>query len=175
MKTGNSGFNPYPYQPLLNYFYDGGPVPASAGASVDHVRSVWSFAEWMRDNFPDVFALVSQTRPDLLEPGVVVASGALAPSGSGLAGLSEVVNASDPVTDWGKQLLDLAKTYLQVDTQRDLLKANISLAERGLPPINSASLAPQVNFGLSSDMQKLAMFGVAGLVVAGLVSAFRKR
>lgn len=178
-------YDPFTYQPMLRYFYEGGPVPQAVAAiaaefpeAAAQVRSVWQLSEWMQTYLPDAYAMVSGNRPDLLDPGSVIASGSLVPTAGaiapGLAGLGEVA-PNEPVTDWGKQLLDLAKTYLQVDTQRDLLKANISLAERGLPPINAGSIAPQVNVGLSGDMQKLAMVAVGGLVLAGLISAVRKR
>jgi hypothetical protein len=178
-------YDPFTYQPMLRYFYEGGPVPQAVSAiaaefpeAAAQVRSVWQFSEWMKTYLPDAYAIVSGRRPDLLDPGSVIASGSITPApgaiAPGLAGLGQTA-PDTPVTDWGKQLLDLAKTYLQVDTQRDLLKANIALAEKGLPPINAGSIAPQVNVGLSGDVQKIAMLGLGGLVVVGIVSALRRR
>lgn len=181
------GFDPYTYQPQMRYLYDGGPLPQQLSAvaeqnpeAANHIRSVWQLSNWMQTYFPDMYSAITAQRPDLLDAGAVVLSGQLAvnkSSGGKLAGLGEtavtVGAPDDPITVWGKQILGFANNYLQFDAQRDLLKANVSLVERGLPPINAGQIAPQVNFGLSPDMQKIALFGVAGLVVAGLVGAFR--
>jgi hypothetical protein len=48
--------------------------------------------------------------------------------------------------------------------QQNLMSANIDLARRGLPPINPASIAPQVNFGLTSQTGGLVMMLAIGLL-----------
>ena len=80
----------------------------------------------------------------------------------------------DTITAWGSQMFDLAGKYLQYDQQRQILKLNITRAEKGLPPIDSSALAPTVNIGASPGVTQLGYLAVGGLVLAGVVAAFSK-
>jgi len=161
------GFDPYTYQPLLRFFYDG-------TGEVSHGSAITKFARWLKLEMPEAYAGVMQQRPDLLNAGKAVASGAVGVQG--LAGLGEANPAqSDPLSTWGNTMLDLAKGFMQYDTQRELLKVNLARAEQGLDPISGSMVAPQVNVGVSADLQKLGVVAVGGLIVVGLVAAMRRK
>ena len=163
----NTNYDPFTFQPLERWFYEG-----------QHYGAVGQFAEWLRANAPAAYAKVAAARPDLLNAKSALAG--MTASGAngvqrpgGLAGLGDA--GESPITSWGNQLLDLAKGYMAYDAQKDLLAVNLSRAERGQPPISAGSIAPQVNVGVSPEMQQLSYVAVGGLLLFGLVSAFRKR
>jgi len=166
-----STYDPYTYQPLLRFFYKG-------DANGSHGDALESFAQWMKQTHPQAFADLMKKRPDLLNSMTVVSSGSVGVSG--LAGLGDASSVyadsqTDPMTEWGTKLFDLAKGWMQYDTQRELLTLNISRAERGLPPISGSAVAPQVNVGVSPEVQQLGMIAVGGLIIVGLLAAARKR
>lgn len=63
-------------------------------------------------------------------------------------------------------ILDVLRDGLTVYNQQRILDANIDRAARGLPPINTAQIAPQYNIGLSQDTKNLLVIG--GLVLAAM-------
>lgn len=168
--------------------------------AAQHVYSVWNFLSWLQDANPALYNVIANT--PLADPVQVVSSGQLTPGGKpvaktagrGMGGLGDVyedaaiaeANANggmvptvpsaggDIYTQWGSKVFDLAGKYLQYDSQRQIVALNIKRAEQGLAPIDSGALAPQVNVGLSKNVQTLAYVAVGGLVVAGLVGAFAK-
>lgn len=96
----------------------------------------------------------------------------------GMGGLGQDTGSAEPsiMTDWGNNILDLAKGYLAYDTQKDLLKLNIARAEQGLAPIDPGSIAPQVNVGLSPATQNLAIYGLIGVgLIAALMAVTGKK
>lgn len=84
---------------------------------------------------------------------------------------------TSPLTQWGTSILDTIQStlpaYFQAKSQSDLMKINIARAEQGLPPIDSSSLAPTVNVGVSPAVQQFMYIAVGGLVLVGLYGAFR--
>ena len=161
------GFDPYTYQPLLRFFYEG-------EGGVSHGNAVKQFSAWLQKESPNAHADIMKKRPDLLKSEKAISNGAMGVPG--LSGLGEANPAQDaPLSEWGNSLLDLAKGWMQYDTQRELLKVNLTRAEQGLSPISGASVAPQVNVGVSDDLQKLGIVAVGGLIVVGLLAAMRKR
>jgi len=85
-------YNPYPYNPRLRSFFNGdgsgAPGPdavkqaiAANPVQAPHIQSVWSFLGWLQQSNPTLYNLISNQRPDLVDPVGVVASGALAPTG----------------------------------------------------------------------------------------------
>lgn len=166
MKADN--YNPYPYNPMSQYFYN-----------APHEGAVNQFAAWLKGVNPNAYNAVARANPSLFDGQRAVRSGSLSGMGFVIADDSELVGAgvpqsTSPITQWGNQLLDLAKGYMAYDMQRDLLQVNLARAEKGLPPISSSSLAPTLNMGISPDVQRLGFIAVGGLVLVGLFSAFKR-
>lgn len=160
------GYEPYTYQPLLRWFYEG-----------QHYGAVAQFTDWLKREAPEAHAKITEKRPDLLEVRSVLMGISPRASGGGLSGMGETPldDGQGPVSTWGTQILDLAKGWMTYDMQRDLFKLNIARAEQGLPPISGSTLAPQVNVGVSPQLQSIGTFAVVGLVAVGLIAAFRRR
>lgn len=92
--------------------------------------------------------------------------------------LSEDVTTVAPAPaekPWYQGVFDIIPAALQYQQQRDLLKANTELLKAGLQPISPSTIAPQVNVGVSSDLQKMMMFGLVGLLAVGLFAGMRRR
>lgn len=197
-----SGYNPFTYNPrVASFFGDSHALPESAAALSQqrpdlsqHLVSVWSFVGWLKDTNPSLYNAITNYRPDLLDPATVVTSGSLSPTTKmkTLRGMGDVPDPtaaqdtapvatsdfSSTLTAWGNDLVgtiqSVAPAYFQAKSQSDLMNINIQRAAQGLPPIDSATLAPTVNFGLSKDVQTLGMVAIGGLVLVGLLAAFRK-
>lgn len=157
-------YDPFTYQPMMRYFYEGA-----------HEGAVNQLAEWLRRAAPSAYENVRRSNPSLLDAARSVRSGVMGLSGLGSLAQTATDEATSPITQWGKDLMALAQSYMAYDAQRDILAINIARAEKGLPPINSASLAPQFNIGASPELQQLGMIAIGGLLIVGLASAFRKR
>lgn len=80
-----------------------------------------------------------------------------------MAGMGEVTEPStmDSITS---TLRDLVTVY----NQQRILDANIERASRGLPPLNTAQIAPTYNVGLAPDTRNMLLIG-GGLLLAVLV------
>lgn len=198
-------YNPFTYNPIESDFFMGGntglPDTAAALAAdhpdlAQHINSVWAFLSWMQNTSPGLYQAITNTKPALVDPATVVASGSLAPKNSkaGLKGLADagVPNtdmsytgdgssasaSASPATDWGTSLLNtiqsIAPAYFQVKSQEQLMNINIQRAEQGLPPIDSSALAPTVNVGVSPAVQMIGYLAVGGLVLVGLMTEFGK-
>jgi hypothetical protein len=140
-------------------------TPAANGAETDQAKAegVFLFSEWLKRAMPEIYRTMLQTVPEDLIPEFALA-------GMGLSGLAEdPANPSQPSTSWGDRVFKLVETilpqYAQYRAQQELLKVNIARAERGLSPIEQAELAPQVRVGLTSDVQRLLIYGGIGLAV----------
>ena len=116
-------YNPFPYQPKLQAFYLGRPLPQEVAAKAagqpeiaQHLQSIWQFSTWLNQHFPAMAAAIMGNQPKLLNPVAVVESGSLAPStraaqsskgapvGSKLRGLGNVGDITfeyDPAKDYG--------------------------------------------------------------------------
>lgn len=74
-------------------------------------------------------------------------------------------------------LKDLWIANRQADLQAQLLQINMVRAQRGEPPITQSmigSLSPQVNVGISSDVQKMLMWGGVALLAVMLLNGRRR-
>lgn len=95
-----------------------------------------------------------------------------------VGGSSDTTSTPSVMTEWGTSILSTLQTalpaYFQAKSQSDLMTINIKRAEQGLPPIDSSTLAPTVNVGVSPAIQQLGYIAVGGLVLVGLYSAFAK-
>ena len=173
-------------------------VAAENPSAANHIMSLWQFGEWLNQSAPEVYNAVKAQNPALLDPGSVVLYGRLnapvfyanppkPPASIGgaagktqLAGLGEgetpagVAVTSDVLTEWGKAISDIAGKYLIYDQQKKLIDLNIKRAEQGLPPVSSQELAAGVNIGLAPQAQQLAYIALGGLVLVGLLSAFKR-
>jgi hypothetical protein len=184
-------FNTFAYQPILARAFSNAPALPDAVAraaaenpdKAQHITSVWQFAEWLKTSSPQIYDIVSRRKPELLDAPQAVASGKLGAmqwGPGGIGGLGQAAESGEQgvITQWGSQLLDLAKGYMVYDAQKDLMRTNISRAERGLPPIDPGVIAPQVQVGVAPNVQTLMYVALAGLVVVGLTAALgggRKR
>lgn len=149
----------YPYQPMMRYYFQG----------ADHAKAIQEFSAWLKHTAPAVHDAVNRARADLLSGPKAVAKG--------LAGLGQGDAPGDSggiITEWGNQLLELAKGYAAYDTQRDLIKLNISRAEKGLPPISGSFIAPQVNVGASPELQMLGTIAVGGAILFAVASLLKR-
>lgn len=95
----------------------------------------------------------------------------------GLAGLGETVDTtvSEPgyFDKFMQTIQTIVPTYLGYQMSKDLYSLNLERAKQGLPPIDSASVAPQVQVGLSPQTQML-VFGGLGLLAVMLLSRRRR-
>lgn len=66
--------------------------------------------------------------------------------------------------DWMNTVSSTIKDIVTQYNQQKILDANIERARQGLPPINTASIAPTYNVGLSPETQQLLMFGGIALL-----------
>jgi len=110
------------------------------------------------------------------------------PNGGNLKGLGQAMEfnmtgdsygyttnpAPAPTTDWGQLIFGAGQAFLQTQQQHDLMKLNLARAEKGLPPIEASSIAPQVNVGVSGDVQKLIGIGIGLAAIVALAAVFRK-
>lgn len=173
------GYDPYTYRPTLRYFYNGGPLPQDVSLASEnnpeaarHLQAVFSFNEWLKSDFPDVHGALALRNPKALDIVHTVMGGNLSPSiggkKSGMGGLGDIIDAA-PATDWGRNIMDTAKSLLQLKSQNDLIQLNVKRAEQGLPPIDQGSVSPQLNVGLSPQTQQLALLGIGAAVLIGLI------
>lgn len=63
----------------------------------------------------------------------------------------------------------------QLDTINQVNQINIQRAAAGLPPISVPIAGPQVNVGVSSDVQNLLIYGGLGIGAIWLLTSFMKR
>lgn len=71
------------------------------------------------------------------------------------------------MTQWGSVL----ERVLTVWNQQKILDANIERAKQGLPPIDTAAIAPTYNVGLSPDTRNLVTIALVGAGLFLLVKA----
>lgn len=177
------GYDPYTYRPMMRYFYQGAPLPSDIADAVsanpraaNHIQAVFGFTQWLNERFPAVSQSLAIRNPRALDAVKAVKGGSVSPttSKSGLSGLGDIVDSS-PATDWGKVIADTAKSVLAFKSQQDIVNLNIKRAEQGLPPIDSGSVAPQLNVGLSPQVQTMMLWGFGGLLALGIVSVMKGR
>lgn len=76
-----------------------------------------------------------------------------------------------------KSISEAAPQFIQAKAQYDLMKTNLRRAEQGLPPIDSASIAPtvKVQAQTSPEQNKVLLIGAAIIGGALLLPALLKR
>lgn len=79
----------------------------------------------------------------------------------------------DTTPSWITGALDLFKSGVTVYNQQKILDANVARARQGLPPINTASIAPTVNVGVSPEIKNMLIMGAGALALIFLLK--RKR
>lgn len=144
-------------------------APAIAPTTEAAADGVVMFSEWLRKNYPEIYENVIITMPEAFIPEFAL-------SGFRMSGVGIV--EGEPVTDWAKSISDtiasLLPTYAQYRLQKDLINLNIKRAEQGLPPVSSMDMAPQVNVGVSSNVENIAKVAVFGVLGLGLLSILSK-
>ncbi len=177
-------YNPYTYQPLMQSFYLGRPMPQTVQkaaqanpAAARHLVSVWQFMTWLNESFPQLYARLAPAQTDAEQ---VVSSGAISPAvpvkksgGLGALGQDDAGSTSGILSDWGKTVSDFAQKVLIYDQQRKLIDLNIKRAEQGLAPVDASNYGAGVSVGLSPQTQQLAYLALGGLVVVGLIGALK--
>lgn len=164
-------YNPYRHNRELGNFF---------GTSSRHETAIINFMNWLQKRNPEAYAVLLTNKPDLVNARRVVNTQAITVVPSTLRGLADgSITTNEPVTSWGQDILNFFKetlpVYYQSRAQKDLIELNLRRAEQGLDPIDTGTIAPQVNVGVSSDMMQLGYIAVGGLVLVGLFSAFKAR
>lgn len=72
-------------------------------------------------------------------------------------------------------VLNILPSYAAYKGQQSLIKLNIERAKQGLPPVDTASVSPQVNVGISADSKRIVYFALGGAALIALVALTRKR
>ena len=81
----------------------------------------------------------------------------------GMAGLGELTDAGSPAL---QEITTAVRDLVTLYNQQQIMEANIDRAARGLPPLNTAQIAPQYNIGLASDTKNMLVMG--GLLLLGV-------
>ncbi len=89
--------------------------------------------------------------------------------GRGLAGMGDTTSTDPSSTSIVQSVTDLVTAY----NQEQILKANTDRAALGLPPLNTASISPTYNVGLSPDVKSLLIIG--GLALLGVIFLAKRR
>lgn len=115
-------------------------------------RARMQFLTWVKDNFPDLY-------------NVAIEKANVSEQAQMLAGLGQ--NDQEP---WYKKvastLLAAGTTYLALKAQRDAMKINLARAEQGLPPIDTADIAPVIRTQIDLDPEVIEKItGTAGVQV----------
>lgn len=113
------------------------------------------------------------TDPSMAFHGTSMNAGAIPFHRGGMRGLADASDGtgidSSFLTTVTGDLKDLVTAY----NQQQILNANIERAKQGLPPINTASIAPTYNVGLSPDIKNMLLFG--GLALLAILFLKRGR
>lgn len=81
----------------------------------------------------------------------------------------------DTLKSIGSDVGSIIGQVTAADSQKKIVELNMERARRGLPPISSSSLAPQMNFGMAPDTRDTVVMIALGLGGAYLVSQAMKR
>lgn len=95
--------------------------------------------------------------------------------GGGSPSIGQQPSVLDQFLNTGQRALEL---WLSYDARKDMQDLNLQRAAQGLPPINATDYmrmtAPQVQFGVASDTQKMLMYGAIGLGLVFVVTSLAK-
>lgn len=153
---------------MIRYFGD----PASASlvnqTPLKPAAAFRSFIDWLKTNQPEIYAGVAYTRPDLVSPDMLFEQSSFL--GDVEEGAESTLNAQSVLDKTLDTLKEWLPMYYQYSSQKSLIDLNIERAKQGLTPIDSAMIAPTVKVGASSDIQKIAIFGLLGFFGLGALS-----
>lgn len=160
---------------MVQYFGDPAAAVIVNSAPMPPAAAYRSFMDWLKQKQPDVYAGLEMTRPDLVAPDLVFRdSNFLGDAEEVTVAVSDQASSGFDVQAVATRALDILKeslpTYLQYSTQKQLIDLNIERAKRGLAPVDSSTIAPTVNVGVSSDVQKLVTLGLLGAFGLGALS-----
>jgi hypothetical protein len=94
----------------------------------------------------------------------------IAPNITGIVQQNKVQDES-----WTDALIRLLPAVAATWQQKQLLQVQVERAKQGLPPLDANQIAAGVNVGLSSDTQKLVMWGGAALLVTIVIMSLSAR
>ena len=77
---------------------------------------------------------------------------------------------TEETPQWVDKALDIGKTMLQIKQQADIQRINIARAEKGLPPLRVADIAPQVKVGMDTEQLNKVLAVGAGIAVLAVVA-----
>ncbi len=96
--------------------------------------------------------------------------------GGSMPSIGQQSSVLDSFLNTGQRALEL---WLSYDARKDMQDLNLQRAAQGLPPVDASSYmrmtAPQVQFGVASDTQKMLMYGAIGLGAVFVLSQLIKR
>lgn len=75
---------------------------------------------------------------------------------------------------WYETAAKVASTLIMANYQREMLNAQLDRAKAGLPPLDASKYGVGVNVGLSSDTQKLLLYGALAIGGIALYAATRR-
>jgi hypothetical protein len=92
-----------------------------------------------------------------------------------IAQSNPVINPAQSQSSWLDSALksaeSVAKSFMTYKQASDFNAINLQRAKQGLPPLNPQQYAPQVNFGLSTDIQNMLMIGGGALLLILFLSS----
>jgi len=96
-----------------------------------------------------------------------------------IAQSNPVINPAQAQSGWLDSMLktaeSAAKTFMTYKQANDFNAINLQRARQGLPPLNPQAYAPQINFGVSSDIQQMILWGGAAVLVIMLIGSMRQK
>lgn len=98
-----------------------------------------------------------------------------------LAGMGDILESQDgtytgmPATEDWSWIGQTARDIVIAWNQQKILEANLERAKRGLPPIDTSTLAPTYNVGLTPAARNLVIVGgIAGIIALFMLSGKRR-
>lgn len=81
-----------------------------------------------------------------------------------------VENNRGPFESYFDAAAKLLNTAILANSQRELLKVQLTRAQQGLPPLDSGQYGLGMTFGLSPDTQKVILYGLGAAVAVYFLS-----
>ena len=141
----------------------------NSAATLDN-PSVRAFNLWLAKAHPNAYVKLAVSYPSLFVADPSLYS-------SGMAGLGGATTATPAPQPWYAQAINAITSavplYFGVKQENAMVSLNLQRAAQGLPPIDTSSYAPQVNFGVSPQITSMATWvaiGAFALVAIALLS-----
>lgn len=130
-------------------------------------RNRKAFLEWTRRHFPGLYARAAKDASQLNGLGQSDLWGemSLAQGGPDFRNLGDNGNGNgsgesqkdEQDAAWYDKILSTLEQavpiYVQADAQKDIMDAQLERAKKGLPPLETSQMAPQVNVGMDPEIQ----------------------